>query len=221
MHALTRATRLHLPRSCSLRQHRARPCASAKHRHAATQAAAMSKQPESSRCLSLLEAAKTRVKAQLILDKDSTTAATAICVHPVTASSLESFLQELNQPAAAAWASINKFKAKSGEVLLVPNEHGAVSAAVLGVGEASADLWAYAALPGKLPPGSYKLALPEAAGRAAADKALLGWMLGMRLHGIAAASVWHCCSAVSGAGSAASVLGMSWLSISSVSGTHS
>ncbi|WIA39206.1 hypothetical protein OEZ86_005331 [Tetradesmus obliquus] len=39
-------------------------------------------------------------------------------------------------------------------------------------------MWAYAALPGKLPPGTYKIELPEAAGTAVADKALLGWLLG-------------------------------------------
>jgi hypothetical protein len=129
---------------------------------------------------SLLEGAKAKVQAQLKLDRDSTTAATATCVHPVTASTLDSFLQALNQPSAAAWASINKFKAKSGEVLLLPSGQGAVSAALLGVGESYDDMWAYAALPGKLPAGTYDLVLPDAAGAAAADKALLGWMLGAK-----------------------------------------
>jgi hypothetical protein len=136
----------------------------------------MSKSSESSSTASLLEGAKAKVQAQLQLD--STTAATATRVHPVTASSLESFLQALNQPSAAAWARINKFKAKSGDVVLLPSEQGAVSAALLGVGDSYDDMWAYAALPGKLPTGTYDLVLPEDAGAAAADKALLGWMLG-------------------------------------------
>jgi hypothetical protein len=138
----------------------------------------MSKQAEGLKTASLLEGAKAKVQAQLKLDRDSTTAATATRVHPVAASTLDSFLQALNQPSAAAWASINKFKAKSGEVLLLPSEQGAVSAALLGVGESYDDMWAYAALPGKLPAGTYDLVLPGAAGAAAADKALLGWMLG-------------------------------------------
>lgn len=141
----------------------------------------MSKSQESSNCSSLLDSAKARARAQLLLDRDSTTAATVTSVHPVTATSLDSFLQALNQPAAAAWASINKFKAKNGELLLLPSEQGAVSAAVLGVGDAYDDMWAYAALPGKLPPGTYKIELPEAAGTAAADKALLGWLLGEQI----------------------------------------
>jgi hypothetical protein len=138
----------------------------------------MSKQAEGVTTASLLEGAKAKVQAQLKLDRDSSTAATATRVHPVTASSLESFLQALNQPSAAAWASINKFKAQSGEVLLIPSEQGAVSAALLGVGQSFDDMWAYAALHGKLPAGTYDLVLPDAAGTAAADKALLGWMLG-------------------------------------------
>jgi hypothetical protein len=138
----------------------------------------MTIQQESNGSGSLLDGAKARVQAQLLLSRDSSTAATITSVHPVTASSLDFFLQALNQPAAAAWASINKFKAKNGELLLLPNEQGAVSAALLGIGGAYDDVYAYAALPGKLPPGTYELAMPEAAEAGAAEKALLGWLLG-------------------------------------------
>jgi hypothetical protein len=176
MHALARVARFQLHGSRILRQHKLLHLP-AGFRRSAVQAEAMSKQQDSSS--SLLDGAKARVQAQLLLDKNSTPAATATSIHPVTASSLESFLQALNQPAAAAWASINKFKAKSGELLLLPSEQGGVSAALLGVGDSYNDIWAYAALPGRIPPGIYELALPEAAaGGAAADKALLGWLLG-------------------------------------------
>lgn len=84
----------------------------------------------------------------------------------------------------ANWARVNSFKAKPGEVLMVPNELGSLAYVVLGLGDSAKDaaaakgdadvMWAYAALPGKLPAGTYSLA----PGMGHADQALLGWMLG-------------------------------------------
>ena len=93
-----------------------------------------------------------------------------------TAAASNASLEGIPVGLAAAWAKVNSFKAKAGEVLSVPNESGSLSCAVLGLGEGKgADLlWAYAALPGKLPAGTYKLA----AGVSDPDQALLGWVLG-------------------------------------------
>jgi hypothetical protein len=91
---------------------------------------------------------------------------------------------------AAAWAAANSFSGdKAGEVLLVPDaETGALGSVLLGLGPAgdlqrgSSQLWAFAALPNKLPRGHTYALAPSGrhAGAAAYDPqaALLGWMLG-------------------------------------------
>ncbi len=128
-------------------------------------------------------------------------AAAAACkptpVTPVLQSSLDGALEALGG-AAAAWASTAKFGAKSGELLLVPGADGGVERVLLGL-DSPTDVWGYAAL-GKLPAGGggkgeagaegggalyalERLPVAEAGGgkaaaTAAADAALLGWMLG-------------------------------------------
>lgn len=57
---------------------------------------------------------------------------------------------------AAHRSQASRFKGKAGEVLLVPSPDGAIAAALLGVAH-PADVFSYAALPGKLPPGAYRL----------------------------------------------------------------
>lgn len=134
-------------------------------------------------CNALFECQSDKVKLQLVGAADD-----PISVHPILKNGLDGFFDGLDEPAAAAWAKVNKFNAKSGEVLLVPGANGAVSRVLLGINSWQ-DLWAYAALPGKLPPGDYKLALDHveiaasegASGPSrvsAANKALLGWILG-------------------------------------------
>jgi hypothetical protein len=93
-----------------------------------------------------------------------------------TQDALASTLARLG-PAVEGWATTQRFAAKSGEVLLVPDERGAVARVLLGQ-DSSTDACSYAALPGKLPPGQqYTLEVPagDVAGRQAA---LLGWALG-------------------------------------------
>lgn len=132
----------------------------------------------------LFDGQQEKLKAQLVASADNPTT-----VHPVLKSGLGGFLDGLDSSTAAAWAKTNKFNAKSGELLLVPGPDGAISCVLLGINSWD-DIWAYAALPGKLPPGNYKLALDivEVAAveeskshtkASAANKALLGWMLGM------------------------------------------
>lgn len=143
-------------------------------------------------CKSLYEDAKARVRSQLLGTETTGTAATTTTpIHPVTASGLDEFLETFQHTTAAAWAKVHKFKAKTGEVLLLPDEQGSVKAALLGTGESYEDLWAYAALPGKLPPGTYALALRVQANSssAAADQALLGWMLGACVQLLAGSSL--------------------------------
>jgi hypothetical protein len=71
-----------------------------------------------------------------------------------------------------AWAAATGFSGKDGEVCVVPSAEGGIERVVV-VLEDATDLWAYAALPGKLPAGTYALG----AG-AQADAAALGWALG-------------------------------------------
>jgi len=80
-----------------------------------------------------------------------------------------------NQPLLSSWVTTNKFKAKSGELLLVPSLKGDVDSVLLGVGSPP-EPWAFAALPTKLTGGTYQL--DEGCQGRDADQALLGWMLG-------------------------------------------
>eukprot|EP00197_Chlamydomonas_leiostraca_P005488 CAMPEP_0202866646 /NCGR_PEP_ID=MMETSP1391-20130828/8247_1 /ASSEMBLY_ACC=CAM_ASM_000867 /TAXON_ID=1034604 /ORGANISM="Chlamydomonas leiostraca, Strain SAG 11-49" /LENGTH=572 /DNA_ID=CAMNT_0049546615 /DNA_START=102 /DNA_END=1820 /DNA_ORIENTATION=- len=127
--------------------------------------------------------------------------ADAIAVVPVSAAELEQGVNAA-EGVAKSWASVAKFKAKAGELLVVPSASGSIDRVLLGTGDSGTlDLWAYAGLPTKLPAGTFKLQLPQrpapaaaadapAAGAPAApaaapagalsepEKALLGWALG-------------------------------------------
>jgi leucyl aminopeptidase len=83
-----------------------------------------------------------------------------------------------------AWLDTTEFKPEAGNVTLLPGKDGAVSKVVLGLGTPSSDpgndpnkaaLWAYAALPGKLPKGRYEFEGELAASEA--NDAALGWAL--------------------------------------------
>lgn len=134
----------------------------------------------------LLKAAKDKVTSQIAQAEASNT----ISIHPILKSGLDTSLAKLSHPAAAAWAKANKFNAKSGEVLLLPSTDGAVSSVLLGL-DSPDDLWGYAALPSKLPAGTYKLQMESitmkeqhngpSAQKASANVALLGWILGVAL----------------------------------------
>lgn len=125
---------------------------------------------QSTNKMSTFGAVKERVLQQIVQEaKDS-----PITVHPV-------FKDTILEPppvggAAANWARVNSFKAKSGEVLAIPDSAGSLNSVLLGLGEAkpAESIWAYAALPGKLPAGTYSLA----ADAPNPDQALLGWVLG-------------------------------------------
>lgn len=70
------------------------------------------------------------------------------------------------------WLASMQFQGKDGEVCAIPAGDGGVKRFVVGMDDVS-DLWAFAALPSKLPPAVYRLSnLPEP------TNAALGWILG-------------------------------------------
>jgi leucyl aminopeptidase len=94
----------------------------------------------------------------------------------ITEGALEAFLAG-QSPLAGRLARAAQFKAKAGQVLIVPGEEDRIELAVFGLGEsASPDGLAFRALPGKLPAGDYRLV--EAPEGVAAEKIALAWALG-------------------------------------------
>ena len=102
---------------------------------------------------------------------------------PITAlpsSKYKSWLKKQSK-LTRGWLDSTRFKADRGKIALVPGRDGNIARVVLGLGKPSrevteAALWAYAALPSKLPRGRYALAdelAPEDAYEAA-----LGWAFG-------------------------------------------
>lgn len=85
------------------------------------------------------------------------------------------------QPKATqGWLEATEFKPDAGNVALLPGRDGVLAKVVLGLGKRSSDpskapLWAYAALPGKLPKGRYELEGELDASEA--NDAALGWAL--------------------------------------------
>lgn len=133
----------------------------------------------------LFTSSRERAAAQTILQNQVN--GSVISIHAV---SKGVDLTSIQPKAAASWAAVNNFKAKAGEVLPIPDADGSLAAVLLGLGDAGqasahsdpAQLcWAYAALPGKVPAGTYALA-STTAGTNDADQALLGWMLGTWIH---------------------------------------
>ncbi|MDA0260749.1 MAG: leucyl aminopeptidase family protein, partial [Proteobacteria bacterium] len=74
----------------------------------------------------------------------------------------------------ADWVRSAAFKAKPGEILLIPSTDGAVEGVLVGLPE-TPDLWSYADVSGKLPPAIYRIEadLDETAATGAA----IGWAL--------------------------------------------
>ena len=99
-----------------------------------------------------------------------------IALHALTEGALEAFLAG-QPPLAGQLAKAGKFKAKAGQLLLVPGAEAGGDLALFGLGETpAADAMAFRALPAKAPPGDYALAhLPQGV---AADRIALAWALG-------------------------------------------
>ena len=95
-------------------------------------------------------------------------------ITPLTRSQLDGWLA--SQPsAAAAWVSSVAFSAEPGSTAFLAGPDGRLARVLVGV-SALDDPWAFAALPGSLPPGSYRL--DAELSPAAASRAALGWALG-------------------------------------------
>ena len=82
------------------------------------------------------------------------------------------------QPAIVGrFAKAAQFKAKAGQVLVVPGAEGAADLALFGLGEAARpDGVTFRALPAKLPPGDYRLEAAPAG--VAPERIALAWALG-------------------------------------------
>lgn len=101
-----------------------------------------------------------------------------IAVHAVSQADWPQFLSHHSGP-LAVFAQACGFKARSGDVLLVPNAQGQIESVVFGLGAPASEAAAarsLRALPSKLPPGQYSLA----AGKPDLDPATvaLAWALG-------------------------------------------
>ncbi len=95
-------------------------------------------------------------------------------VTPLTSDQLAPWLK--SQPTAtAAWTSSTGFTAEPGRICLVGGENGRLARVLVGLATED-DPWAYAALPGALPAGSYRI--DADLGPQAANRAAFGWTLG-------------------------------------------
>jgi leucyl aminopeptidase len=102
--------------------------------------------------------------------------AAPVAIWPLRPSDLEAGLAALG-PSQAAWARTNRFAAKQGETLLVPDGEGALACVLLGLGNGDAgapDRLVAGKLPGLLPEGIYRFAgaIPEP------QLTALAWALG-------------------------------------------
>lgn len=90
--------------------------------------------------------------------------------------SQQGFEEWLNSQVSArsTWIKATNFKGSPGDVCLLPSSSGGVESVLFGTDDPS-DIWTYAALPSKLPPGVYAL---EGLADENASAAVLGWIMG-------------------------------------------
>ena len=100
--------------------------------------------------------------------------ADATPIEPIPEGGLERWLGR-QDPVARTWVAANRFEAKPGKHLLIPDSGGRLAAVALGVA-AGTDIWSYGDLSMALPEGAY--CLPDAMDGEAASAAALGWALG-------------------------------------------
>src|SRR4051794_15507708 len=94
--------------------------------------------------------------SETILDTADTADAPAIPVFALAASELDVFLEGAPAPVQAQ-ARIADFKAKAGQVVVVPDAQGAPERVLFGLG-AEPNAMALRGLPSKLPAGIYRIA---------------------------------------------------------------
>lgn len=98
----------------------------------------------------------------------------AVALTLVTAQSLPAWEKKQSQ-AVKTWFKANKFTGKAGSFAMIPSSDGALARVVAGVSE-HASQWDLAALPARLPEGTY--VLDGAKNEAQEAKLSLGWLLG-------------------------------------------
>lgn len=84
-----------------------------------------------------------------------TSAVRAVAIHPILKSEFSGWLEKQNAK-LRNWLTVNNFKATSGEVCLAPDREGMVKQVFLGINDCD-DVWAFGALPNKLPEGVYQI----------------------------------------------------------------
>lgn len=98
-------------------------------------------------------------------------------VHILSQDALGDWLDQAPQP-QADWARATGFSAKSGELCLLPDGEGGISAVLAGIGNATAQArqrFVMAGVAAKLPAGKYQIASSHDA--AQMDEHALGWLL--------------------------------------------
>jgi leucyl aminopeptidase len=99
--------------------------------------------------------------------------ATTVAIRALARRDYKAWLER--QPAAtASWLKVTQFEPTDGNVGLLPARDGSLAQVVLGLGTRG-DLWSFAALPGRLPRGRYRL---DGLDPTAAEAACLGFALG-------------------------------------------
>jgi leucyl aminopeptidase len=98
----------------------------------------------------------------------------ALPLHTASPTTLDGLRQRLG-PMAASWLAAQGFAGKAQHLVLLPDAAGGLAGAVMGLGTAAPDPWAFGALPYTLPEGTtWRLADPAPP----AGLAVLGWGLG-------------------------------------------
>jgi leucyl aminopeptidase len=98
--------------------------------------------------------------------------AAAIPVLPLDKASFRSWLAE-QSVARQDWVDATGFNAEAGSLILLPGADGRLDSVLFGWDKS--DFWSWAQLPGKLPPGQFRLAATLTPSQA--DAAALGWGL--------------------------------------------
>jgi leucyl aminopeptidase len=96
-------------------------------------------------------------------------------VTPISTDGLKAWMDKAPKK-VAAWAEATGFKAKPGELRLIPDDNGGIARVMIGVDDQTkTGLWDYAGLPAALPGGRY--AIDADLETADATRAALGWAL--------------------------------------------
>jgi leucyl aminopeptidase len=98
-----------------------------------------------------------------------------IPIHATTPGGWEAMAAAL-PPGVRAVATLARFTGKAGEVVLAPDDAGALACVLFGLGGDPASATAWRALPAKLPEGAYRLGAPPAADP---TRVALAWAMGV------------------------------------------